>query len=266
MQANGIRVVDSIPDIPLRTTKDQLTVPVFVRSSGFSILLSELVRLNKIRSCLKAATIADLVGADGRLLLHEVWHGTGPTNSRPSIDWPKQRPLPPGGWKLWQNALTSCLGTSKSQQLGPNYNAGTWIDNDEQWEWFYHTNTKRLYRRIGEGWKCWRRIPSRNTVSRFINPEEPNDIPSNLVRVSVAVQRPMRCLQSTATTLNTIPTTSPQNEPSRPTLNSIITALLEDAQWAVKEWYCIAEISTTTGTLWQQHYSFQKEHYALKTL
>jgi hypothetical protein len=46
----------------------------------------------------------------------------------------------------------------------------------------------------------------------------------------------MRCIQCTAVSTTSIPTTIPQNEALRPTIESTIAALPKDAKWAVKEW------------------------------
>ena len=235
MQQFRITIADTTPNIPMRTSKDQLIIQAFVQA-GFKS--DKLVLLNRMRLYLRVATFSDLMQANGTDVKPDIWNGIRTTNCRPQIEWPKQGPIPPSHWAIWQKALTESLGISiiKSRNKCPH--PGHWIDNDEQWEWFFHQSTERLYQRTTTGWEEWHYLPgrsSRQAMRKFHRPEPADAIPPNLVRASVYEQGMYRCLQSLATPPLIAEGEAIEQQPT--SLRENIGRLPEDAKWAVSEWY-----------------------------
>jgi hypothetical protein len=69
---NGMRIEDDTPDIPLRAQGDKYIMQVFY-NAGYR--REELRRLNLCRLFLRAATVADLITADGSQILESAWEG-----------------------------------------------------------------------------------------------------------------------------------------------------------------------------------------------
>jgi hypothetical protein len=155
-------------------------MPAFVKE-GFKS--QELEQLNKMRLYLKVATLADLVQANGKDVIKEIWNGTEPSRRRPEIEWPKQGIVPRGHWNLWQRALTKCFGLSPNRKQS-KYKLGQRIECNDQWEWYYHPNTERLYQRTPTDWIEWRHKPgrtSRQATKQFKDPETTNEVPTDLI-------------------------------------------------------------------------------------
>lgn len=236
MQSNGISVIDSTPEIPKRTQNDLLIIPTFAKA-GFKPY--ELMQLNKMRLYLQVATLADLVQANGKDVITEIWNGTIPSRCRPEIDWPRQGELSNEQRTLWQTALKTCFGLSPERRRGCTHKLGAWIESKNKWEWHYHQSTERLYQRNPTGWIEWHHIPgrpSRQTRMNFSYPEIANEVPANLIRASIYKRGELRCLQSL------------EEEPmclepaisittNKVELREAIAELPESAKWAVQECY-----------------------------
>ena len=233
MQRHGISVVDSTPDIPRRTANDQPLMSAFVEA-GFKS--HELKQLNKMRLFLKVVTLADLVQANGKDVLVEMWEHTGPSRSRKEVDWPRQGTPPKSTGMLWQQALRKTFGFSSGQRNQCSHKLGPWIESPENWEWFYHPSTERLYQHTLAGWNEWHYIPgrsSRQTVKKFSYPEPTNEIPNDLLRASTYTRGDVQCLTSTEERAPADPSIRVAGNTTN--LQEALNELPESAQWAVKE-------------------------------
>jgi hypothetical protein len=79
------------------------------------------------------------------------------------------------------------------------YKLGKWIESKNQWEWYYHKSTERLYQRNSIGWSEWHYIPgrsSRQAMKKFANPEMATEVPTDLIRASISDRGEIRYLQS----------------------------------------------------------------------
>jgi len=236
LSANGMAIEDTLGEIPLRADNDRYLMQAFYHA-GFRGW--ELRRLNLCRLYLQAATVSDLVTADGKTITQAAWEGkTDNDTARPAIEWPNQGRPSSSDWQRWQVALTKTFGLSRNRSLETQI--GCWKDADSDWHWFYDPSSERLYhRKEGASLEYFPRTAlraSQNALMKFIHSYPTNELPPSAIRASVEQQHSYWCLKATDNRLRFQPETPTVSDGGNNLLQQAIDSLPNEAKWAVQEW------------------------------
>lgn len=121
--------------------------------AGFSPLMIQ--TLNKCRIYLQATTLTDITDGSGNNFCPYSWKGVRDIRHIKHHDWPNQGNPDSNSWRKWRSALRNIIpktGGSLICWLGP------WVDcRRNGWTWFASESTRRIYRRVGNGWLSYKR-------------------------------------------------------------------------------------------------------------
>ena len=113
------------------------------------------------REYLHAATLADIVSADGTAILETAWLGIPTSHKRDRYEWPRSVSPSRRHWKKWQTILNEavvCSGDPEDRTLlNP---LGAWYDDLSLWNWVYSPSRNRVFQRLGHGWIKHPSLPS----------------------------------------------------------------------------------------------------------
>jgi len=112
---------------------------------------AQLTQLNRCRLYLQVITLADIVSADGSLILPEAFIGVPLSDRKSDLKWPNQQRPPSKDWAVWSSAL-KCL-QPRNKLLRP---LGTWlISNPHQnWIWYMDPVLPKLYKKtLSDQWQ-----------------------------------------------------------------------------------------------------------------
>lgn len=114
----------------------------------------ELVCLNWCHLFLQVTTLADIVSADGKHIMHDAWHGHKDSLCLSYYSWPNQGDPATQDWNLWCWCLSLTFGSRQEQHL--LVPLGSWIDRQIQfWIWFFTLEQDQLYECSGHTWKVY---------------------------------------------------------------------------------------------------------------
>ena len=143
--------------------------------------------VNRCRIYLKALTVADITGADGKYISHQIFWGQRVVNStRSHLNWPVWECPSKQDWRIWRRSLQQALCSNSSRKL--RLALGHWIyDVSHRWKWFVDRSDSYLFLQSEEGvWKKYKRIGRSRLQRRFSSDAEVmNDGPTNVQLASI---------------------------------------------------------------------------------
>jgi len=120
----------------------------------------DLSDLNHCRMFLHTIWLSDICNGTGTEVLENYWSGTHPIES--PYQWPPTK-VRSADWKLWQQALQTCLGLDRWRWLGRPL--GKWLPTDRGW--FYEPMVSCLWKKQADGWRYFTYIPLQSRSQFF---------------------------------------------------------------------------------------------------
>ena len=119
---------------------------------------NDLDHINRCRLHLRVMTLSDIVNGNGRLLRRGVMKGNMfQLNTSPYL-WPRQDRPGITSWRIWRKAMKKVFMRQIKLHLKPEYLLGCWNDGEiNNWNWFFVRQTQKVYQRVGNRWKIYRR-------------------------------------------------------------------------------------------------------------
>lgn len=149
---------------PLRRARDIFLMEAFVQFG--SITQKDLIILNECRQYLQVWCLSDIVDITGTYITQEAHNGRrDPARVSLHKSWPKFRRPNVNHWIKWQHWLKMvfCTPLQERRLATP---LGVWLISPPfKWQWYFHVDSKRLYRIQDRHVKEYIMVDSRYTRS-----------------------------------------------------------------------------------------------------
>ena len=119
---------------------------------------TDLEHVNRCRLHLQVTTVSDITNGNGMLLRRGVLKGNILKLNTAHYVWPRQERPGINSWRIWRKAIKSVFMRHIRLHLKPEYVLGGWNDGEySQWNWYYVRTTQKIYQRLLNRWKIYKR-------------------------------------------------------------------------------------------------------------
>ena len=160
---NKIIIEDEITkDMPLLRENDVYLMEIITESKQFT--KGELAHINRCRLHLQVYAYSEIVCGFSEKFTSAYHCERDSTRPKRKMIWPIQPKPGKRSIGLWKRALRYCFPAVEGSLT---YKVGRWTQEDDNWIWYYHKETKRLIQRCKNGTcRIWRRQTTRGRIGR----------------------------------------------------------------------------------------------------
>ena len=145
-------------DLILRRENDKFLMDVITRCDNL-FTTNELAHINRCRLHLQVTTLSDITNGNGMNLRSGIMKGITKPHNQTYYIWPRQTRPGATSWRLWRKALKRCFMRGVQLHLLPEMRLGRWNDGKKnEWNWFFLRSTQKVYQRVSNRWKVYRRM------------------------------------------------------------------------------------------------------------